>query len=587
MYVTVSGQGKYRVIQFREDTRIPGTKKRKAHVVKTIGNYEKLLAQNPNILEELRAQAKKLTEEKKLSRPLSLELASDVIYSETDVSKPYYFGHGLILQLWKNLKLDSFFADQGRKEDIQPVIDAIFYLLLQRWADSTPSCSSDQGLYAGIEEMSLNKFYEALNILDPYKESLPQHLAGFFSRNTTKSSPRASYYLSPYAFESAKEEEAKKSRSSKEDGNEVPLLMGLLIDSRALPLGYGLFAGKTLDSKTLSQSLPSLKKLHKLDRITLVADPSLHSDHDLSYLCSLGEDFVISYTLIGSSEKFKAMVLDEGLWASVWDEKTGKTLFREKVVEEELSFRLGIEKRKEEGIGGEKKRDHPGEYENRTLPVKIHLTWTAARAAKDRAGREKMMESLEEKMPGPCELKAAEKPGINQFLEMELNATKGIWSKEIIEQAQPYDGYYALITSDTHLSTRQLRDIYSGLEKTEEIFRILKTDLKARSAHVWSDSQIGGYFLLHYLALSMIRYAQYLLVESGEEPISVAKLMEALHRPQVLVQGEYPRLVLTPLRVDKTYLALSRVLGMKALKTSMTLAQFKVSTKLSLSKNLK
>ena len=154
MYVTVSGQGKYRVIQFREDTRIPGTKKRKAHVVKTIGNYEKLLAQNPNILEELRAQAKKLTEEKKaFQAPISLELASDVIYSETDVSKPYYFGHGLILQLWKNLKLDSFFADQGRKEDIQPVIDAIFYLLLQRWADSTPSCSSDQGLYAGIEEM--------------------------------------------------------------------------------------------------------------------------------------------------------------------------------------------------------------------------------------------------------------------------------------------------------------------------------------------------------------------------------------------------------------------------------------------------
>lgn len=66
MYVTVSGQGKYKVIQFREDTRIPGTKKRKAHVIKTIGNYEKLLADNPNIIADLKAEAIRLTEEKKL-----------------------------------------------------------------------------------------------------------------------------------------------------------------------------------------------------------------------------------------------------------------------------------------------------------------------------------------------------------------------------------------------------------------------------------------------------------------------------------------------------------------------------------------
>lgn len=494
MYVTISGQGKYRVIQFREDTRIPGTKKRKAHVVKTLGNYEKLLAQNPNILEELRAQAKKLTEEKKASQaPISLELASDVIYSEADVSKPYYFGHGLILQLWKNLKLDSFFAEQGRKEDIQPVIDAIFYLLLQYWADCLSPCSADQGLYAGIEEMSVDQFYDTLGILGSYKESLPQHLAGFFSRNTTRNIPRASYYLSSYAFGGAKEEETRKSTSSKEDGYEA-LSMGLLIDSQALPLGYELFAGKTLNSKTLGQSLADFKKLYKLDGITLVADRSLYSDHDLSYFYCLAEDFIISYTLIRSSEKFKAMVMDDRQWASVYAEKTGKILSREKVVEEELSFKLGIDKKEEERTGDEEKKDHSKEYQSRTLPVKIHLTWTAARAAKDRAGREKMLESLKEGMHEAYDFKAPGKPEINQFLEMELNASKGRVSKEIIELAQPYDGYYALLSSDTHLSTRELEEIYNGLKKAEESFQILKTDLQARSAHVWSDSQRGGVF---------------------------------------------------------------------------------------------
>ena len=38
MYVAVSGYGKARVIQFREEKRIPGTGKKKTRVIKTLGN---------------------------------------------------------------------------------------------------------------------------------------------------------------------------------------------------------------------------------------------------------------------------------------------------------------------------------------------------------------------------------------------------------------------------------------------------------------------------------------------------------------------------------------------------------------------
>ena len=99
MYVTISGKDKYRVIQFREDTRIPGTTKRKAHVVKTIGNYEQLLAENPNILEELKEEAKCLTLAKKASSaPVTLEVSSGEILDTGDVVPSYYFGHALVLQ---------------------------------------------------------------------------------------------------------------------------------------------------------------------------------------------------------------------------------------------------------------------------------------------------------------------------------------------------------------------------------------------------------------------------------------------------------------------------------------------------------
>ncbi|WP_249536655.1 hypothetical protein [Serpentinicella alkaliphila] len=67
MYVAITGSGKARVIQFREDTRIPGTNRKKTHVVKTIGNYERMLAEDPDIIAKLKAEANlKLLRQRKL-----------------------------------------------------------------------------------------------------------------------------------------------------------------------------------------------------------------------------------------------------------------------------------------------------------------------------------------------------------------------------------------------------------------------------------------------------------------------------------------------------------------------------------------
>ena len=49
MYVAITGKDKSRVVQFCEQHRIAKTNKKKTVVVKTIGNYEALLRENPNI----------------------------------------------------------------------------------------------------------------------------------------------------------------------------------------------------------------------------------------------------------------------------------------------------------------------------------------------------------------------------------------------------------------------------------------------------------------------------------------------------------------------------------------------------------
>lgn len=63
--------------------------------------------------------------------------------------------------------------------------------------------------------------------------------------------------------------------------------------------------------------------------------------------------------------------------------------------------------------------------------------------------------------------------------------------------------------------------------------------------------------------------------------------METLHEPLVLVQGQFPNIVVTPARISQTYLDLSKILEMKPLRQNMTLTQFRSATKLDLMKNLR
>lgn len=590
MYVTVTGKGKYRVIQFREDTRIPGTNKRKAHVVKTIGNYEKLLSENPNIIQELKEEAKKLTLEKKDNEaPITLEVSTSDILTLNDITPSFYFGHSLVLELWKKLKLDKFFLDRSGKKDAAEVLESIFYLLLNRCIEPKSIHSSyiNQHKYAGIKDISLNRLYDVLDILDSNKDEMINHLSRYFEKNTNRNQAKAYYDVTTYSFESTKWGELRMFGFSKDGkNNEVQVVMGLLIDSNGIPVTYELFPGNTMDQSTLIKSVDRLKQLYNLDKITVVADRGLNSGSNLEYLYSQNHDFVISYTLKKSSEEFKKLVWEEDGWKIKVNPDTGEIFSKEKIVSKELEFKVPIVESQIDLKCESKKRGRPKKYEKKTVLVNIHLTWSASRAAKDRSDRMRMLDRLKKKLDKPYQLKASVKRGINQFLEMELETQNWKLNEEKILESERYDGYYAVITNNMNLTTEEVTNIYRGLWKIEESFRILKTDLKARPVYLWTDNHIRGHFALCFLSLSLLRYAQHLIYTHTKKSVSIASLMEAIHEPTVLVQGEFPKVVVTPTSVNELYLELSKILEMKPLKKNMTLTQFKTTTKLNLSTNL-
>ncbi|MDP3486665.1 MAG: IS1634 family transposase [Bacillota bacterium] len=587
MYVAVTGSGKARVIQFREETRIPGTKKKKTRVVKTLGNYERMLAEDPDIIEKLKKEAAAITLEKKESRvPVTLQVHVSEITSPDDVVPSYSFGHALVKRLWAQMSLETFFSGSCGKRNAESVARTLYFLTAHRCADpaSIHASALDQGSYAGIQSTGLDLFYDVLDVLASQKDAMVEHLCDFFERKTARNGPEAYYDVTTYAFESTRWGELRMFGFSKDHkNNEVQVVMGLLLDNNGIPITYELFPGNTMDQSTLKESVENLKKLYKLEKITVVADRGLNSGSNLTYLCSETHDFVISYTLKRSPEAFKALVWDDEGWHNSVD-NTGETISRSKVIRQQLDVKIPINQRELPKV---KKRGRPPKYRTEQIPVNIHLTWSAKRAAKDRGDRERMLERLAKRLDKPYQLKASMQRGCNQYLQMDLDSENWQIDEEKIRSAAQFDGYYAIITNNLTLNTEEASSIYGGLWKIEESFRVLKTDLKARPVYVWTDNHIRGHFALCFLSLCLVRYAQYILDKEKKTNYSVARICKAFREPLALVQGVFPNNIVTPTRVPQEYLDLAEALNLPALKSNMTITQFRASTKLDLSVNLK
>ncbi len=590
MYIAVTGSGKAKVIQFREDKRIPGTNKKATKVIKTLGNYERMVAEDPDVIAKLKAQAKVLTREKKeSSKPLSLQVTSAEITEPDDVVPSYYFGHSLTKQFWNQMQLDTFFTNQCGRKNAETVAQALFYLVAHRCAapDSIRACALEQSSFAGLSPLGLDVLYGVLDVLAEQKEAVIAHLCAFFEKKTDRRGPDTYLDVTTYDFESTRWGELRMFGFSKDHkNNEVQVVMALLLDNNGIPITYELFPGNTMDQNTLVESVEKLKNIYHLDKITVVADRGMNGGENLVYLDKSGYDFVISYTLKRSTDAFKELVFQADGWQDTWDDQHKEVVYRGKTVRQVLKVKIPISQETIQAAG-EKKRGRPRKYEVVEIPVKIHLTWSAKRAHKDKADRERILERLKKRLGKTYQLKASIKRGCNQYLQMAVDTKNWTLDEEKIQQAERFDGYYAIVTNNLNLSTEQVCQTYRGIWKIEESFRILKTDLRARPVFVWNDDHIKGHLMMCFISLCLLRYIQCLLETQCETRASAEVIMEAIREPLALVQGDYPHNVVTPTKISKIYLELARLMKLPVLRTNMTLTQFRSSTKLDLSVNLK
>ncbi|MDD4761119.1 MAG: transposase [Bacteroidaceae bacterium] len=72
-------------------------------------------------------------------------------------------------------------------------------------------------------------------------------------------------------------------------------------------------------------------------------------------------------------------------------------------------------------------------------------------------------------------------------------------------QCGNYLSYYVIVTSEMEENDDRIIEIYRGLWKIEEAFKVTKSDLEARPVFVSTKEHIEAHFLTCFVALTIAR----------------------------------------------------------------------------------
>lgn len=349
-----------------------------------------------------------------------------------------------------------------------------------------------QDSYLGRKKVKLQHLYRTLDKLCEEKEFIENEL---FERNYRVYGQKVDvvfYDVTTFAFESVIADELKNFGFSKDcKFNEVQVVMGLLMDTNGLPIGYELFAGNTFDGKTLVKSLENIKKRFGINRVIIVADRGINSKGNLNLIKEAGYGYIVASKIRIMSKKILTEIFDQSSYTSLKDED-GDT-FSYKTISFLNTFT------------DENKEKH-------LLEESLVVSFSEKRAKKDRSDRERLIEKAKKLLQNPENIKASNKRGGRKYLS-DSSPQEATWEldEKKIAQDTCFDGYYDIQTSEKELSALEVMDAYHTLWKIEESFRITKSTLEVRPVFHWTPKRIRGHFVLCFLSFMMERKLEALL----------------------------------------------------------------------------
>lgn len=456
---------------------------------------------------------------KKENPPLRIEVSTGTkMYSVENRS--YNYGYKFFEAVYTDLYIEDFIKSylnaKGFRGNYDPAKIFKFLVMLRLLSPDSKRASFQmkETLYGMDTDFTLPEVYKALDSISDFEVEIQRHLNERIKAKIGRDMSFAFYDVTNYFFEidfPNGEEDLRKRGVSKEHRVDPIVAMGLFIDSNGLPVSMSAFPGNTSDSITLQPVMKDIKESYDLGRLVVVADKGMNSSGNINAIVNAGDGYLFSQILRGNKgQRYNAMLFDENGWTS---NECGT--YRYKVFEEDY-----------------KGKDKEGKPVIRRR--KVLLYWNKAEADMSKRKREEKLDKAARSVKNNA---YSIKKGVDEYTKenivdkesgeiLENTVKRRSVDLEKAEHDSLYDGYFCIITSELDYDERKMRQVYGGLWKIEQSFRLMKSDLYARPVFVSTNCHIRAHFLICFVALLIMRIIQYHL---GDKALSAERITRALN----------------------------------------------------------
>ena len=501
----------------------------KQNVIQKLGYLDELKKEFDDPIAHYKVYVNQLKEEFKTKITTTFDTTQDNDFDDDT----FNIGYAYLKMIFKELDIDSILKEKQYASKIEYSLSKCCELLTYSRILTPGSIKytyEHKNQFFEPFDLSIDDLYRCLKPLLDCKEDIFKTIWEN-TKDKYKRDASTSYYdCTNYYFEIEYDDEDTKNangeiikkglrkRGPEKNHRPDPIVeMGLLLDKQGFPISYNLFSGNTQEKETLIPEIHNIKRRHGIDKVIVVADRGLNCSDNMIKMAGINLDkqnrdgYIYGQSVRGADKEFKDWILSGNYKIDkITDDEGNEIIFKHK---SRIYPRKMYITRDDKGLtkSGNKKK------QSIIVDQKQMVYYSQKYADKQNRDRQMVIEKAKDLIKNPGAYTRATSYGAAGYInnikfdketgvvsngsELSLNQAK-------IDEDAKLDGYYSIVTSEENLSDLELRNIYKGLAKIEETFKITKSEFNARPINVRLEDHIDAHFLICFIGLVIIRILQ-------------------------------------------------------------------------------
>ena len=536
--------------------------------IKKLGKHSELLLITDNPLEYAKNEVKKMNEEYRSGRSefiVTMDFNERIPSTDSPCSNStsLNIGYLYLKDIYAKLNLSDFFKSVSSDRKITYDCNKICqFLTYARILDP----ASKYGTYDKLDtyyEKPQVEYQHMIRFLDILDRNSDKYLKYLFdnSENIVKRDTSVMYYdCTNYFFETEKPDEEivdevtgeiilglRQFGISKENKTSPIVEMGLIMDSRGIPISMCIHPGNTNEQLTAVPLEKEVIRMTGNKKFIYCADAGLGSYNIRKFNDMGGRAYIVTQSVKKLGQEIKDIVFNDSNYRLLsnddaitlkemrtFNKKDANNLslyndFAYKVIPANTAMDTGLYEEKVYKNGRTKKVKAKG-----TLHQYIIVTFSRKMMEYQRTIRERQLERAKKllRLKDPEKIKKGPND-IRRFLKNTSSDTANyVLDMDKIHEEEKYDGFYAVATNLDD-SAKDILAVAQNRYKIEDCFRIMKTNFDARPVFLRKPERIRAHFLICYTALLIYRLMECKL-DDNLTHVTTSNLIKTLRNMNVV-----------------------------------------------------